>query len=77
LIPVDAGDHLTEFGGVATGSVDASDEAAHAGASDIADRDAMFFEVFNDADVSESERASAFEDQSDGGTVSGGGRVLR
>jgi hypothetical protein len=51
FVPVELVDGLPHFGGGHAGGVEAADEAAHAGAGDEVDGDAVTFEPFDDADV--------------------------
>ena len=63
--PIEFVDGLAEFFGRHAGGVEAADEAAHAGAGDEVDGDAVAFEPFDDADVAESEGPAAFQYQAD------------
>ena len=46
-----------------TDGIHATDQPAHAGAGNVADRDVMFFEPGDHADVGESQRRSTFENK--------------
>lgn len=71
LIPGSVFDDGAEFSGGAAGGVEAADEAAHAGAGDVVDGDAVLLEPFEDADMGDAEGAAAFE--GDGYLLAGGG----
>src|SRR5205085_1375203 len=47
--------------------VQASDETSHTGTGNVVDRDVVLFKPTQDADVSESKRASAFKGETDAG----------
>jgi len=53
------------------GGVEAADEAAHAGSGQVVDGDVVLFKPFQNADVGFTERATAFEGDTDFGASCG------
>jgi hypothetical protein len=63
LIPIDVIDEFSDFCWGTSGCVNTADEATHAGSRYVTDGYAMFLHPSDDSNVSESQRATAFEDQ--------------
>src|SRR5690242_4285730 len=63
LIPVDSADDLVELSGIISRGIEAANERAHTGSGDVVHGDMVLLEPADDANVSQSEGAAAFEDK--------------
>src|ERR1700747_92409 len=66
-VPILLLDNFLKFFWSFSGGVETADQAAHAGASDVVNRNVMVVEPLQNADVSEAQRAAAFERDADFG----------
>ena len=61
LVPVDGLDEFFDFCSRIASCVNSANEAAHAGSSNVVDRDPVFFKPLYDTDVRQTQRPAAFE----------------
>ena len=76
MVPVDVLHHLAHFLRVAPGRIDAAHQPAHAGAGDVTHRDVVLFQILDHADMSETECATALQNEAELRLVAGRRGVL-